>query len=162
MWQLLRSVQLCETPWTVAHKVPLSMKLSRQEYFSGLPCPPQGIFLTQGSNSHLLHCRQILYHLNPKPRKPNCAKQQITRKYLTNQTWKTLKKNDSFVSFRIVKSMSQKSRRDLGNTPDWRRHKNSIQYMILGLNPFAVNDIIETTEEIWKGCINETVVIRQW
>ena len=24
----------------------------------------QGIFLTQGSNPHLLHCRQILYHLN--------------------------------------------------------------------------------------------------
>ena len=24
----------------------------------------QGIFLTQGSNSHLLHCRQILYHLS--------------------------------------------------------------------------------------------------
>ena len=25
---------------------------------------PQGVFLTQGSNSGLLHCRQILYHLN--------------------------------------------------------------------------------------------------
>ena len=25
---------------------------------------PQGIFPTQGSNSGLLHCRQILYHLN--------------------------------------------------------------------------------------------------
>ena len=24
----------------------------------------QGIFLTQGSNSGLLHCRQILYHLS--------------------------------------------------------------------------------------------------
>ena len=77
---------------------------SRQEYWSGLPCPPpgdlpnprieprspilqvdslpsepsgkpkntrvdslsflQGIFLTQESNQHLLHCRQILYWLN--------------------------------------------------------------------------------------------------
>ena len=29
----------------------------------------QGIFLTQGLNPHLLHCRQILYHLEP-PGKP--------------------------------------------------------------------------------------------
>ena len=79
---------------------------SREEYWSGLPCPPpgalpnpgieprfptlqadsspseppgkpentgvgglsllQGIFLTQDSNRHLLHCRQILYQLNYK------------------------------------------------------------------------------------------------
>ena len=30
------------TPWTVAHQAPLSMELSRQEYCSGLPCPPAG------------------------------------------------------------------------------------------------------------------------
>ena len=30
--------------WTVpiAHKAPLSMGFSRQEYWSGLPCPPPG------------------------------------------------------------------------------------------------------------------------
>ena len=27
------------TPWTVAHQAPLSMEFSRQEYWSGLPCP---------------------------------------------------------------------------------------------------------------------------
>ena len=37
---------------------------SRQEYWSGLPWPPEGIFLTQGSRSGLPHCRQILYHLS--------------------------------------------------------------------------------------------------
>ena len=32
------------------------MGFPRQEYWSGLPCPPlQGIFLTQGLNLHLLH-----------------------------------------------------------------------------------------------------------
>jgi len=36
----------------------------RQEYWSGLPCPPPGIFLTQGLNPSLLHCRQILYCLS--------------------------------------------------------------------------------------------------
>ena len=30
------------TPWTVAHQAPLSMECSRQEYWSGLPCPPPG------------------------------------------------------------------------------------------------------------------------
>ena len=30
------------TPWTVAHQVPLSRRFSRQEYWSGLPCPPPG------------------------------------------------------------------------------------------------------------------------
>ena len=35
-------VQLCATPWTVAHQAPLSMGFSRQEYWSGLPCYPPG------------------------------------------------------------------------------------------------------------------------
>ena len=122
------------TPWTVAHKFPLSMGFSRQEYWSGLPFPSpghlpdswikptshalaggffttsatweahlyesrsesrsavsnslrlhelyspwnspgqntgmsshsllQGIFPTQGSNSGLPHCRQILHQLS--------------------------------------------------------------------------------------------------
>ena len=30
------------TPWTVAHQSPLSMGFSRQEYWSGLSCPPPG------------------------------------------------------------------------------------------------------------------------
>ena len=35
-------VQLSGTPWTVACKAPLSMGFSRQEYWSGLLCPPPG------------------------------------------------------------------------------------------------------------------------
>ena len=37
---------------------------SRQEHWSGLPFPFQGIFVTQGLNPGLLPCRQILYHLS--------------------------------------------------------------------------------------------------
>ena len=48
-------------PWTVAPKASLSMGFSRQEYWSGLPFPPQ-IFLTQGSNQCLLLRSQILYY----------------------------------------------------------------------------------------------------
>ena len=33
-------VWLFTTPWTAAHQVPLSMGFFRQEYWSGLPCPP--------------------------------------------------------------------------------------------------------------------------
>ena len=39
---LLSHVRLCATLWTVAHQAPLSMGFSRQEYWSGLPCPPLG------------------------------------------------------------------------------------------------------------------------
>ena len=57
-------VQLFAVPWTITCQAPLSMKFSKQEDCSGLPFPPQGIFLTQGLNLGLLHCRQTLYHLS--------------------------------------------------------------------------------------------------
>ena len=41
-------VQLFATPWTVAHQAPLSMGCSRQEHWSGLPCPPPGDLLDPG------------------------------------------------------------------------------------------------------------------
>ena len=34
--------RLCATPWTAAHQDPLSMGFSRQEYWSGVPCPSPG------------------------------------------------------------------------------------------------------------------------
>ena len=45
-------VRLFATPWTVTGQALLSVGFSRQEYWSGLPCPPPGVFLTQGSNPH--------------------------------------------------------------------------------------------------------------
>ena len=35
-------ISLIATLWTVARQAPLSMGFSRQEYWSGLPCPPPG------------------------------------------------------------------------------------------------------------------------
>ena len=62
----LSHVWLSMTPWTVAHQAPLSMEFSRQEYWSRLPFPSPGIFLTQGwprdQTRGRLHCGQILYH----------------------------------------------------------------------------------------------------
>ena len=49
--KVVKSVQcltLCD-PWTVARQAPLSMGISRQEYWSGLPFPPQ--------------CREHEFHL---------------------------------------------------------------------------------------------------
>ena len=40
--KLLSHVQLFATSWTVAYQAPLSMRFSRQESCSGLPCPPPG------------------------------------------------------------------------------------------------------------------------
>ena len=59
------------TLWTVACQAPLSMEFSSQN--RGVVCHSllQGIFLTQGSNPGLLHCRQILCHLSHQG-SPNC------------------------------------------------------------------------------------------
>ena len=46
--------QLFETLWTIACQAHLSMGFPREEYRSGLPCPPPGIFPIQASNRHLL------------------------------------------------------------------------------------------------------------
>ena len=41
-------VRLFSTPWTVARQVPLSMRVSRQESWSGLPFPPPGALPDSG------------------------------------------------------------------------------------------------------------------
>ena len=58
---VLSLLQLFVTPCTIAHQASLSMGFSRQEYWSGLPFPIQGIFLTQESNLCLLHWQEGLF-----------------------------------------------------------------------------------------------------
>ena len=41
-------VQLFETLWTIAYQAPLSVGFSRQESWSGVPCPPPGNLLNPG------------------------------------------------------------------------------------------------------------------
>ena len=52
------------TDWTVTHRVLCPWNSLNKN--TGADCHSllQGIFLTQGSNPGLLHCRQILYHLS--------------------------------------------------------------------------------------------------
>ena len=66
----LSHVQLFAIPWTIAYQAPLSMRFSRQEYWSGLPFPSPGDLPNPGIKPGLLHCRQILYHLNHRGRTP--------------------------------------------------------------------------------------------
>ena len=62
------------TPWSVAYQAPLSMGFSRQEYCSGLPCPPPGdicnprIKPTQWSNPH--HLRLLNWQAGSLPLMP--------------------------------------------------------------------------------------------
>ena len=48
-----RCVRLFVTLCTVACQPPLSMRFSRQEYWSGLPCPPPGDLSDPGIESRL-------------------------------------------------------------------------------------------------------------
>ena len=60
-------IWLFATPWTVAHQAPLSMGIYRQEYWSGLLCPPPGDILDPGIEpgwvSHVsCTCRRVLLY----------------------------------------------------------------------------------------------------
>ena len=60
-------VQLFATPHTVAYHAPLSMRFSRQEYWSGLPFTPPGAFPDPGIKPACLNVsyidRWVLYYL---------------------------------------------------------------------------------------------------
>ena len=63
--QSLSQVQLFATSWTIAHQTPLSMGVSRQEYWSGLSFPVPGDPPDPGSNHVTCSSytgRWILYH----------------------------------------------------------------------------------------------------
>ena len=44
MGLVTKSCPTLEILWTVGHQASLSTGFSRQEYWSGLPCPPQMLF----------------------------------------------------------------------------------------------------------------------
>ena len=50
------SVQLFVTLWSIAHRAPLSMGFSRQEYWSRLPCPSPEVLPDPGIEPKSLAC----------------------------------------------------------------------------------------------------------
>ena len=57
-------VQLFATPWTVACQAPLFMEFSRQEYCSGLPCPPPGDLPDPGIKPRFPALQADSFHLS--------------------------------------------------------------------------------------------------
>ena len=80
MLSCLSCIQLFATLGATARQAPLSMKFSRQEYWSVLPClPPGDLFLTQGLNPfllRLLHWQAGSLPLAP-PGKPTPEVQEV-------------------------------------------------------------------------------------
>ena len=70
LWKLLSHVRLCN-PMNFSMFV-IPWNFPSQNTGEGILSLLQGIFLTQGSNTGLLHCRRILYQLNQKSIFFNC------------------------------------------------------------------------------------------
>ena len=60
--RVLSCARVFVTPGTVAHQAALSMEVSRQEYWRGLPLPPPGHLPDPSTEPSPLHRRQIIYH----------------------------------------------------------------------------------------------------
>ena len=69
--QVLSHIWLFATPWTIAHQSSLSMGLSQQEYWGGLPFPPPGYLrnprIEPGSPAAPALAGGFLHHLNHHP-----------------------------------------------------------------------------------------------
>ena len=74
------------TSWTGAHQDFLSMGFPRQEYWKGCHFLLWGIFLAQGSNLCLLHCRQIPYRWAIKETHKDHCCCSVTQSCLTHLT----------------------------------------------------------------------------
>ena len=82
-------VQLFVTPWTVARQAPLSIGFSRQEDWSGLPCPFPGDLPHPGieTASLLTPALQANSWLLNHPGSPNSKYINLTNLYRGNLPW---------------------------------------------------------------------------
>ena len=58
------------TAWIVVHQTPLSLEFSRQEYWSGLPCPPSGGLPDPGIKPVSLVSPALAFFTSQPSRKP--------------------------------------------------------------------------------------------
>ena len=79
-WNSFSHVQLFATPWSVACHAPLSMRFSRQKYWSGLPFPSAGVLPNPETES-----RSPSLQADSLPSEPP-GKPDVIRKW----TWKWL------------------------------------------------------------------------
>ena len=126
-WVVSR-VRLLVSPCTAACQAPLSMRCSGQEHESGLPCPSPGDLLDLGSNPGLLHCRQILYHLNHKGSPiwslEKLKKGQCSQAQRMQREWQGLENSDdTWVEVWYNSGLHYKSNRKCRGGPNagWKR-----------------------------------------
>ena len=77
------------TPWTVAHQAPLSMGFSRQEYWSGLPCPPPANLPNPGiePRSPTLQMNSLLSEPPGKPKNTGVGSLSLLQRSCWPRTW---------------------------------------------------------------------------
>ena len=100
MLSCLSHARLFATPWTVAHQAPLSTGFSRQEYWSGLLCPPPGDLPNPGikPGSPALQVHSLLLSYQGSPHK--AVMYQLSRKFGNNSVgYKNLKLDDEYNLF---------------------------------------------------------------
>ena len=87
-------------PWTVAHQAPLSRGFSRQEYWSGLPCPPPGDLpdLRTEPLSPTLQADSLPSELPGKPRDLSTRQKTVCCNFSISETTSLLSKNNSYLS----------------------------------------------------------------
>ena len=76
--------KLFATPWTTARRAPLSVEFSRQEYWSGLPCPLPGDLPQPGIKSAALESPAL-----------------ADRFFTSSTTWEALRKPVSLFCFNV-------------------------------------------------------------
>ena len=108
------------TPWTIACQVPLSMGFSRQEYWSGLPCPPPGDLPNPGV----------------EPRSPALQGNSLPAELLA----KTFFSNKPFICFTVLGFFAEfflQRRQGLRSCFQWTRPPNHNEIQTAGpyLNP---------------------------
>ena len=74
---LLSHVWLFATPWTMSHYVLCPWNSPGKNTGVGSHSLFQGIFLNQGSNPDLLHCKQTHYHLSHQGSPNKCHERKI-------------------------------------------------------------------------------------
>ena len=86
----LSRVQLFVTPLTIAHKAPLSMEFSRQEYWSGLPFPSSGDLPDSGikPRSPVLQADTLLSEPPGKPKKKKIILEPVLKLETMTHSWK--------------------------------------------------------------------------
>ena len=88
---VLSHVQLFATPWTVAHQTLLFMGFSRQEYWSGLPCPPAGDLPDPGIEPACISCTADRFFTTVPPGTPPTHIQSRLQKWSTSKQKPTTK-----------------------------------------------------------------------